>query len=285
MHSYDSMSLAKHAEGAPFLGLTTQGLSVTYTSGRDANRAVSDFTLQLLPSESLCLVGSSGSGKSTILSALLGLLPPTTMISGTVTLPGGLTHSGSDTAKLREYRRCSIGTVFQDPVGSLAPGVPILRQVASAYRVRHGLSRRDGVDRARSALAQVGLPNAGSLHDSVPAELSGGMNQRVCIALALSAPSLDLILADEPTSNLDSVMAAQILDLILEVQARHTAILVFITHDIRLHARFDRVAVLAGGRLVEDQPASTFGGSAKSEEGRRLVTASQRLGQSIASQP
>ena len=277
-----TMSRADHIPPAGLHCLAVENLSVTYPSGHKGNQAVSDITLRLPLADSLCLVGSSGAGKSTILSALLGLLPPSTAVRGTVTLPGGLTHLGTDNEQLREYRRHSIGVIFQDPVGSLAPGIPMLRQVASAYRVRHRLSRRDAVVQARSALVQVGLPDEPVFHNAVPAELSGGMNQRVCVALALSAPSLRLLLADEPTSNLDSVMAAQILDLILQVQREHQAALVFVTHDIRLHSRFDRVAVISGGRLVEDQPAAMFAESAKSEEGRRLVAASQRLGQGAA---
>lgn len=262
--------------------LKLDNLSVAYRGVGEQSQAVQKVDLVLRAGESLCLVGSSGAGKSTILSAILGLLPPSAFTEGKVQLPGGPAHSGIDRSDLMLYRRQCVGTVFQNPIGSLAPGVPVLRQVTMAYQVRHGIRKAEAEREARRALQSVGLPDVGHTYRATPAQLSGGMCQRAAVALALSAPRLRLILADEPTSSLDSVMAAQILDLILELQAQHDAALVFITHDIRLHKRFGHVGVLSGGKLVELQSASTFEGAPRSDEGERLVAASRKLGMPAA---
>jgi ABC-type glutathione transport system ATPase component len=257
--------------------LSVEHFNVTYRSGRTAFQAVNDVTVTVEPGSSLCIVGSSGAGKSSILSSILGLLPNSAETTGHVRLPDGPEHHGKDSSELLSYRRSSIGTVFQDPVASLMPGVPVLRQVASAFRIRHGSSRTESVAMAKDALARAGLARTKTLYGAVPGELSGGMCQRVAVALALSAPKLRLILADEPTSNLDSVRGAQILDLLFEVQAQHRATFMLITHDIRLCRRFNAVGVVSGGRLVELSSATQFGESAVSEEGKKLLAASRRL--------
>ena len=262
----------------PIDGLSLDRLSVGYGTGKTLGLAVNELTLLVPGGRSLCLVGSSGAGKSSVLSAILGLLPASAQSTGHIHLPYGPVHQGRDSTELLKYRRRSVGTVFQDAVGSLTPGVSVLHQVATAYRIRHGLSKADSEVSAKDALSRVGLPQVISLYESIPAELSGGMCQRVSIALALSAPKLHLILADEPTSSLDSVMAAQILDLLFTVQSQHRATLVFITHDIRLHRRFDEVGVMSEGKLVEISSSAEFGQKASSKEGHGLLDASRCLG-------
>lgn len=255
--------------------LAMDNFSVAFVADTPVIKSVS---LELNPGQSLCLVGSSGAGKSTAISSLLGLLPSMAHTSGSIVLPFGPRHTGFDSLDLQRYRRLSVGTVFQDPIGVLAPSKPILEQVATAFQFRHGVNAKDARELAKDTLNQVGLSLTPNLCKALPSELSGGMNQRVCIAIALSAPKIRLILADEPTSNLDCVMASQILELLLTIRENTNATCVFITHDVRLHRRFDRVAVLADGKIVENQSSEEFANSPLSSAGAALLAASKSLG-------
>ncbi|MBI5769800.1 MAG: ABC transporter ATP-binding protein [Verrucomicrobia bacterium] len=255
-------------------------LTVEYGSGDARLRALSNISVVLEPSSTVCVVGGSGAGKSTLAMAVLGLLPESARWAGDVSLPGNFALSRSGSREVREYRRKSVGVVFQDAPGSLIPGVPIGKQVEQAFRFRRQMSAATAAREARRTLERVGLTDYSRISKARSFELSGGMCQRVVIAMALAAPGpLHLLLADEAVSNLDSVSAAQVLDLIFDLQKEHGATLIFITHDARLLPRFNWVCVLAEGRVVEIRESAAFLDHPSSIEGQRLLEASRALGQ------
>lgn len=244
-------------------------------------RALHEITFTLSPGDSLCLVGSSGAGKSSLALAILGLLPTGSRRFGSVSLPEGPNLTNVRESELRDYRRTGVGTLFQDAPGSLIPGVPIGQQLEQVFRFRRNIGKKEALVQARMALEKVGLSDHDRILRARPAELSGGMCQRIMLCLTLAAPGpLRLLVADEPLSALDSVSAAQILDLLLKVQKDNNAIMLFITHDVRLVSRFDWVMVLSQGRSIEMQRSAAFLVKPQSHEGERLLHASRSLGQS-----
>jgi peptide/nickel transport system ATP-binding protein len=223
--------------------LAVEGLHVTFPGGVQALRGV---TLHVRPSEILGLVGESGSGKSVLGLASLGLLPPAAHVTGRAVLEGEDMVAADDEAR-RLVRKHSAGAVFQDPMTSLNPTMKVGRQVAEAAGSMAGAL--DALDRAR-------VPDAKRRAEQFPHELSGGLRQRVMIAMAI-AGSPALVLADEPTTALDVTVQAEILDLLAELRDETGSSILFVTHDLAVAARIaDRIAVLYGGRLAEIGPAA-----------------------------
>lgn len=261
--------------------LTIRGLSVEYGSRATLLRALDEISFELGTADqggTVAVVGASAAGKSSLGLACLGLLPTTARRQGSVVLPGDFSIDRPQN-DFRDYRRTSVGVVFQDAPGSLIPGVPIGRQVQRVFGLRRRIGRRDAERQARAALAEVGLEDGERIWRALPAELSGGMSQRVMVCLSvLAAPCPLLLICDEPTSALDSVSAAQVLELLFRVQREHNMVVLFITHDVRLVARFEWVVVLSKGRLVELEKSSRFLSSPASQEGRLLLEASRALG-------
>lgn len=170
-----------------------------------------------------------------------------------------------------------MGCIFQDAPGSLIPGVRIGRQVQRVFKMRQRITWSDAELQARTAFHDVGLKDIDRIWSAFPSELSGGMCQRIMISLALAAPDLRLLIADEPTSSLDTVSAAQIFELLFRVRRERCAVLLVITHDVRIVRRFDWVAVLSEGKLAEFSRSSDFLSEPKSNEGRRLLAAGRSL--------
>ncbi|RNG22490.1 ABC transporter ATP-binding protein [Streptomyces botrytidirepellens] len=223
---------------------------------RDGDRrrtvhALDGVSLDLAPGEALGLVGESGCGKTMTALSVLGLLPGGARITG-----GSVAFAGTDLASapepvLRGVRGNTIGMVFQDPLTSLNPTMTIGAQVAEPLLLHKGVGKAEAWRRAEEMLRLVGLPKPGERLRSYPHQLSGGMRQRVAIAMALICEPA-LLIADEPTTALDVTTQAQILELIDELRARLGMALILVTHDLGVIARrVDRVAVMYAGRTVE----------------------------------
>ena len=232
--------------------LSLEGLSVSFTTPGGEVAAVRDLSLRVARGECVGIVGESGAGKSQAFLATMGLLAGNGRASGKVMFGGGsvdLLTLGS--AALDRIRGARIGMVFQDPMTSLTPHIPVGDQVAEPM-VRHlGLSWREARARALSLLQQVHVTDAPRRMTQFPHELSGGMRQRVMIAIALACDP-ELLIADEPTTALDVTIQAQILSLLAELKREREMAMVLITHDFGAVAGVaDRVAVMQSGSLVE----------------------------------
>src|SRR6185312_9178016 len=231
--------------------LEIKDLSTHIQLTRSVVQAVGNIDLQIEAGETLGLVGESGCGKSMTGLSIMGLLPPGgSIISGSIKLNGSELVGLSD-AELRKIRGNDIAMVFQDPLTSLDPTKTIGYQVAEPVRLHRGASREEAQDRAAEVLSLVGLPRPKERLEDYPHQLSGGLRQRVMIAMALSCEPKVLI-ADEPTTALDVTIQAQILDLLDDLKSRLHMAMLRITHDMGVIAgHADRVNVMYAGRLVE----------------------------------
>ena len=235
--------------------LDVQDLTVRFPTRAGDVQAVTGLSFAVHPGETLGVVGESGSGKTAAATALLGLHDPRrTRVTGSVRV-AGTEVVGAREPVLRRLRGRTVAMVFQDPTTALHPFYPVGRQVAEAYRAHHAVSRAVAAERAVSMLDRVGIASARVRAEDHPHRLSGGMRQRVVIAMALvNDPAV--IVADEPTTALDVTVQADVLDLLREVQAATGTALVHVTHDLGVVAETaDRVLVMYAGRAVELGPA------------------------------
>jgi peptide/nickel transport system ATP-binding protein len=230
--------------------LSVRDLRVSFPSEHGPVEAVRGIDFDVRPGRTLALVGESGSGKSATALSLIGLQPPNARVTGEVLLHGRQLL-GLDDRRMSAVRGARIGMVFQDPLSALTPIYSVGRQLADAVRVHTRLSKAQAWERAVELLDVVGIPRARTRARDFPHQFSGGMRQRVVIALAI-ANDPDVIVADEPTTALDVTVQAQILD-VLETAKQHTgAGVVLITHDLSVVAgHADEVAVMYAGRIVE----------------------------------
>jgi oligopeptide/dipeptide ABC transporter ATP-binding protein len=231
--------------------LEVTGLS-TEIRLRDATvHAVDGVSFTVAEGETLGLVGESGCGKTMLGTSLVRLLPPGGRITGGQVLLSGQDLAGLPEAQLRKVRGNEIGMVFQDPMTSLDPTMPVGRQIAESVQLHQGVSRKAALDRAAEVLALVGMPRPAERLGDYPHQLSGGLRQRVMIAMAL-ANEPKLLIADEPTTALDVTIQAQILDLIDGLRQRLRMAVILITHDLGVIAeRADTTYVMYAGRIVE----------------------------------
>ncbi|WP_380170652.1 ABC transporter ATP-binding protein [Kineococcus sp. DHX-1] len=232
--------------------LEVRDLRVELDTPRGTAHVVNGLDYTVDAGETVAIVGESGSGKSVSVMALLGLLPGHARVTGSARFEGR-ELVGSSEAELRTVRGNGIGMVFQDPMTSLNPVLTIGRQVGEGL-LAHRLvsSKKAARERAAELLADVGLPDPRGVLDRYPHQLSGGMRQRVVIAIAL-AGNPRLLVADEATTALDVTVQAQILDLVARLQDEHGTGVVWISHDLGVVAgTADRVLVMYGGRCVED---------------------------------
>jgi ABC-type dipeptide/oligopeptide/nickel transport system ATPase component len=231
--------------------LQIDGLSVTFPTRGAELQAVKNLSLTLDAGETLGIVGESGSGKSVAVMSLLGLVPrPPARITGRAVFDGCDLLSASP-RELRRIRGRRIAMIFQDPMTSLNPYQRIIDQVAEPLRVHEGLPRRAAHKRAIAALEEVGIPDAATRAFAHPHEFSGGMRQRVMIAMAMITRP-EILIADEPTTALDVTVQRQILGLIQTLQRERGSAVVFISHDLALVGHFcDRIAVMRRGDVVE----------------------------------
>jgi oligopeptide/dipeptide ABC transporter ATP-binding protein len=234
--------------------LSLRDVRVGTSEHRRNHEIVRGVDLEVFPGEKLGIVGESGSGKSLTVLSVLRLLPdpPVRLLGGTITF-AGQDLSRLDEKSLQKVRGAEIAMVYQDPATSLNPLLRVGTQVVETLRA-HGVDRKAARARCQEVLAQVGLPDPERVSRAFPHELSGGMVQRVMIAMALSL-SPQLLIADEPTTALDVTIQQQILELVEEVQARTAMAVVWVTHDLGVVARtVDRVVVMYAGRVVELAP-------------------------------
>ena len=230
--------------------LEVSDLSVTFPSPAGDVHAVRGIDFRLERGEVLGLVGESGAGKSASALALAGLLPPFARAAGSVRLDGQQLI-GLDDAGLSRVRGKRIAMIFQDPLSALTPVYTVGWQVAEAVRVHNDVSKADAMRRAVELLELVGIPRARERSGAFPHEFSGGMRQRVMLAIAI-ANDPDVIVADEPTTALDVTIQAQVLELLRSAHELTGAAILMVTHDLSVIAGFaERVAVMYAGRIVE----------------------------------
>lgn len=237
--------------------LDVRGLKTVFRTTSGEVHAVNTVSFHLNRAEVLGVVGESGSGKSVAMLSLAGLLPsPKTQVRDGEVVLNGVDILKLPPDRLRALCGARIGFVFQDPMTSLNPVFTIGNQITEPL-IRHlGLTKPKARARAAELLALVGLPDANRLLANYPHQLSGGMRQRVMIAMALACAP-DVLIADEPTTALDATTQAQLLDLVADLRARLGMAVVWITHDLGVIAGIaDRVMVMYGGQIVEQAPVA-----------------------------
>jgi peptide/nickel transport system ATP-binding protein len=236
--------------------LSVRNLSVGFPSGRGRLLAIDDISFDVAPGEILGLVGESGAGKSLTGSAIIGLIEPPGRIASGEILLAGRRIDNLDDAEMRHVRGREIGMIFQDPRTSLNPLFTISRQLTDTIREHKPMSASAARQEALRLLDMVGIPAAAQRLDSYPHEFSGGMCQRVVIALALAAGPR-LIIADEPTTALDVSTQAQIMTVMKDLCKSSGSAMMLITHSMGVIAALaDRVAVMYAGRIVEIGPVA-----------------------------
>ncbi len=238
--------------------LEVAGLRTTFATPRGTVHAVEDVSFSLDRGRTLGVVGESGSGKTVLVRSIMGLLPSTTATrTGTVRFAGRDLSSLSPRA-LRDVWGTEMAMVFQDPMTALNPVVRVGRQITEGLRQRLGLDRAAARDTAVALLTSVGIPSPERRLRAYPHELSGGMRQRVMIAIAIACGP-KLLLADEPTTGLDVTVQAQVLELLAAAQRERSMAMVLVTHDLGVVAnRTDEIAVMYAGRIVEHATTATL---------------------------
>jgi len=256
--------------GAPILDVV--GLKTVFKTRGGEVHAVNSVSFDVAPGELLGVVGESGSGKSVTMMSLIGLLPtpPAEIRDGNITFEGRDVRAMSED-ELRRLRGGEIGFVFQDPMTSLNPVFTVGYQLIEPLREHLGLSKREAKARAAELLALVGIPDAEARLRDYPHQFSGGMRQRVMIAIALACDP-KLLIADEPTTALDVTIQAQILELVKELRQKLGMSIIWITHDLGVVAGIaDRVIVMYGGQIVEHAPVEELFASPKHPYTRALL--------------
>jgi oligopeptide/dipeptide ABC transporter ATP-binding protein len=243
--------------------LRVDGLTVTFPTDDARVTAVDDLSFSVARGETLVIVGESGSGKSATSLAIMGLVPPPGEVRAREIAFERKSASPIDLARasesqLREIRGAEIAMIFQEPLTSLNPVYPIGAQIMEALASHQRISRQAARSRSLELLVRLGIPDAQQRLDAYPHQLSGGMRQRVMIAMALCCqPSL--LIADEPTTALDATIQAQILELIKELQRELAMAVIFITHNLGVAAQIaDRIMVMYAGQTVETGSTQTI---------------------------
>jgi oligopeptide/dipeptide ABC transporter ATP-binding protein len=239
--------------------LSLQQLRVEFDTRNGVARVIDDLSFRVERGETLGIVGESGCGKSMTALSIMGLVPspPGRIAGGSIRLNGEDLLT-ADEQRLREVRGNEISMIFQEPMTSLNPVFSIGEQIAEAVRLHQGLSQSDALARAGQMLRAVHIPAPETRIREYPHQLSGGMRQRVMIAMALAC-NPNLLIADEPTTALDVTVQAQIFDLLQEIQSSTGAAIILITHDMGAIAELaQRVVVMYAGRKVEEGPVETI---------------------------
>ncbi|TXN53741.1 ABC transporter ATP-binding protein [Methylobacterium sp. WL18] len=262
--------------GTPLLSI--ESLQVHFRTPDGANRAVDGVSFAIQAGETLAIVGESGCGKSVTAMSILRLLPePPASIAGAIRFEGTNLLDLPDRA-MRKIRGNDISVIFQEPMTSLNPVLTVGRQIGETLRLHQGLSRREAEARAVEMLTLVGIPEPMRRVREYPHQLSGGMRQRVMIAIALAC-SPKLLIADEPTTALDVTIQAQILDLMRDLKRRVGAAIMLITHDLGVVAEVaDRVVVMYAGRKVEEASVRDLFRAPRHPYTRGLMGAVPKLG-------
>jgi oligopeptide/dipeptide ABC transporter ATP-binding protein len=265
--------------------LTVSHLRTSFATKRGEVRAVDDVSFSLHAGEVLSLVGESGCGKSVTALSVLRLVAAPGRITG-----GEIWFEGRDLLKLSEaqiraIRGDDIAMIFQDPMTSLNPVFTVGEQIAEAIRLHRGVSKREAWNQAVEGMRDVAIPAPEARAKTYPHEMSGGMRQRVMIAMALACDP-KLLIADELTTALDVTIQAQILDLLNELRERRRLALLLITHDLGVVAgTADRVAVMYAGQIIEEAPVRELFASPRHPYTEGLLRAVPKLGSKQAGHP
>ncbi|AYF26889.1 peptide ABC transporter ATP-binding protein [Micromonospora tulbaghiae] len=260
--------------------LEVTDLRVTFQTIHGVVCAVDGLSFSLDRGQTLGIVGESGSGKSVASLAIMGLHRDAT-VAGSVLLDG-TEIIGASQRTIRQLRGRKVAMIFQDPLSSLHPAYTVGEQIAEAYRLHFGAGRRAARERAAELLDHVGIPDPHRRQADYPHQFSGGMRQRVMIAMALSCEP-EVLIADEPTTALDVTVQAQILDLIVGIQQEFGLAVLMITHDLGVVARMaDKVMIMYAGRAVEEGPAPTVFETPKHPYTRALLNSIPHLDRPLA---
>jgi peptide/nickel transport system ATP-binding protein len=261
--------------------LEVENLQTHFRTPDGVNRAVDGVSFQMAEGETLALVGESGCGKSVTANSILRLIPePPGKIAGSIRFNGVELLTLSDGA-MRDIRGNDISMIFQEPMTSLNPVLTVGRQLGETLRLHQGLDKGAAEARAIEMLHVVGIPEARRRVKEYPHQLSGGMRQRVMIAMALAC-NPKLLIADEPTTALDVTIQAQILDLMRDLKARVSAAILLITHDLGVVAEVaERVMVMYAGRKVEEAAVRQLFRTPRHPYTQGLLGAVPKLGSSL----
>jgi peptide/nickel transport system ATP-binding protein len=261
--------------------LEVDNLQTHFGTPDGINRAVDGVSFSLEPGQTLAVVGESGCGKSVTAMSILRLIPePPGKIAGRIRFDGKDLLDASE-REMRAIRGNDISMIFQEPMTSLNPVLTVGRQIGETLRLHQGLGRKAAEARAVEMLQLVGIPEPRRRAADYPHALSGGMRQRVMIAIALAC-SPKLLIADEPTTALDVTIQAQILDLMRDLKARVGAAIMLITHDLGVVAEVaERVVVMYAGRKVEEAPVGELFRHPQHPYTRGLLGAVPKLGSSL----
>ncbi len=251
-------------------------MSVSFATPRGDLRAVNDVTIELLKGESLGVVGESGSGKTVLSRATMGLLPSTATRTGTITYNGQVI-SELPKDEVRELWGTGMAMIFQDPMTALNPVRRIGAQLTESLTVRLGMDKKAAKLKAIELLKRVRIPDPESMLKKFPYQLSGGMRQRIMIAIAVSCEP-ELLFADEPTTALDVTVQAQVLDLITELRKESNMAMILVTHDLGVVAgHTDKIAVMYAGDVVEYAPTRQLFSNMKMPYTEALLKSIPRL--------
>lgn len=239
--------------------LSVRDLKTQFRTEEGIIRAVDGVSFDVFPGETVCIVGESGSGKTVTIESITRILPmPPGEIVGGEVLFDGIDLSQMSDSEIRDIRGARISHVFQNPQGSLNPVYTVGAQIREAIQANRDVSNEEARERAIELLDEVGIPEAAARVDDYPHEFSGGMQQRVVIAIALAGEP-DLLIADEPTTALDVTIESQILDLLMDLQEERNMSIIFVTHDLGVVAEIaDRVVVMYASKVMETADVYTL---------------------------
>ena len=254
--------------------LQVQDLKVEFHTENGVVQAVNGVSFDLYPGETLGIVGESGSGKSVTNLTLMGLIPqPPGRVGGGKVLYDGRNILGLTQRQWQEIRGKKIAMIFQDPMTALNPFLTVEEQLIEVSMLHMGLNRKEASQHAIELLKKVGIPGAEKRIRDYPHQFSGGMRQRVMIAMAISCQP-DILIADEPTTALDVTIQAQILELMKSMQEEFGTAIIFITHDLRVAAQIsDYIAVMEKGLIVEFGSAADIFNNPQHEYTKKLIEA------------
>ena len=256
--------------------LKIEDMSVSFATPRGSLKAVRDVTIELLAGESLGVVGESGSGKTVLSRATMGLLPSTATRTGTITYDGTVISEMS-AKEVRNLWGTGMAMIFQDPMTALNPVRRIGDQVTESLTVRLGMKKAEARERAIELLKRVRIPDPESMLRKFPYQLSGGMRQRIMIAIAVSC-NPKLLFADEPTTALDVTVQAQVLELLTELRKEFNMAMILVTHDLGVVAgHTDKIAVMYAGDVVEYAPTRQLFANMKMPYTEALMKSIPRL--------
>jgi ABC-type dipeptide/oligopeptide/nickel transport system ATPase component len=259
--------------GSPETLLVVDELEVRFPQNEGTGTVVNRVSFQIRSGERFGVIGETGAGKSLTAWAVLGLIPPPAQVNAARVDFDGRPLLGASSEELRAIRGGKIGVIPQNPQSALNPVLDVGRQIANVYRAHTAASRKDGEKKAVDALRMVGIADAARRARAYPHEFSGGMAQRVLIAMALvNGPRL--VIADEPTTGLDVTVQAEILDLMSDLVVDTGTAIWLITHDLGVISRYtERAAVMFQGEFVESAPTANLFRSPRHPESRALLRA------------